>query len=173
MNLDATAFLQLAAAKGLTWTERAAKPIADLVPVEPVAVPLLTSTYAGGVWVVGVETRSETNKRSWKDRSKRTIAARRAVAWLFGRTLSHVAPFAEHYHAGGTLRIVFTRLAPHKLDRGNVSPALKAVEDAVAMFLGADDGDARWGAEYQQEHNPQMGVRITMATVVAPVAPLA
>lgn len=172
--------LELARAKGLTWTETTAKGLglisgeaSEIRPSEPVAVPLLTSTYANGVWVVGVETRSETNKRSWRDRNKRTIAARRAVSWLFGRTLAHVAPFADHYHAGQPLRIVFTRLAPHRLDRGNVSPALKAVEDAVALYLGADDGDDRWRAEYGQDSNPKMGVRIMMEAVVAPVAPTA
>lgn len=180
MKLDATAFLEHARAKGLTWTERAAKPLglisgeaSEIRPSEPVAVPLLTSTYASGVWVVGVETRSETNKRSWKDRNRRTIAARKAVSWLFGRTLAHVAPFAAHYHAGKPLRVVFTRLAPHRLDRGNVSPALKAVEDAVALYLGADDGDDRWQAEYGQEHNPKIGVRVMMEAVVLPVAPSA
>lgn len=169
MKLDADAFLEQARAKGLTWTERTAKPIVELVPAEAepvsVSVPLLASTYANGVWVVGVETRSESNKRTWQDRSRRAIAARRAVSALFGRTLPDLAPFAAHYHAGGSLRIVFTRLAPNKLDRGNVSVALKAVEDALALMLGADDGDKRWLAEYQQEHNPKMGVRIELVCI--------
>lgn len=168
VKLDATAFLELARAKGLTWTERAAKPIAPIVPTEaePVAVPLLTSTYANGVWVVGVETRSETNKRSWKDRNKRTIAARRSVSWLFGRTLAHVAPFAAHYHGGGVLRVTFTRLASRTLDRGNLSASMKAIEDAVCLMLGADDGDARWVASYEQERNERMGVRVVMEVIL-------
>lgn len=130
---------------------------------EPAKPTLLPSAFVPpNVWLVGVETRSESNKRTWQDRSRRTIAARRAVSVLFGKTLAAMAPFAEHYHAGGSLRIVFTRLAPNKLDRGNVSVALKAVEDALALMLGADDGDKRWLAEYQQEHNPKMGVRIEL-----------
>lgn len=161
MKIDPIAFLDLARAKGLTWTETAAKLSPDPEPaVNTKAVQLVESVYLDTVWVVGVETRSEANKRSWKDRSKRTIAARRAVSALFGRTLSHLAPFAAHYHGGQPLGITFSRLAPHRLDRGNVSVALKAVEDAVAMMLGADDGDPRWVAIYEQEHNPRMGVRI-------------
>ena len=160
--------------KGLTFTVRgvggviveANTPTAkESAPAndEPAKPTLLPSAFVPpNVWLVGVETRSESNKRTWQDRSRRTIAARRAVSALFGKTLSALAPFAEHYHAGGSLRIVFTRLAPTKLDRGNVSVALKAVEDALALMLGADDGDARWLASYEQEKSDRYGVRIEM-----------
>jgi hypothetical protein len=164
MNLDAATFLAHAAAKGLTWTETAAKPPVAEQPTEDV-VRLLPSQLVApwvNVWEVGVETRSESNQRDWRARNRRTIAARKAVANLFARHLRQLVPYAEHYHANGALGLTFTRLAPRLLDRGNVSPALKAVEDAVALIIGADDGDVRWQASYLQEASPLYGVRIKL-----------
>lgn len=162
---EAEAFIADARAKGLTITEtrtNAAKLGGD-IPAATKDEPtcgLLPSLFTGSSWIIGVETRSETNERSWKLKSNRTKVARAAVCLLFGRTLANVARFAEHYHSGHQLGVRLTRLAPRKLDAGNVAAALKAVEDAAALVLGADDGDPRWVAAYQQEHNPKMGVRI-------------
>lgn len=172
---DIDAILDNARKNGLTFTVRGVggvlldentptvQPAAPVESNEPKKPDLLASVFVPpNVWLVGVETRSESNKRVWQERSNRTKAARNAVMLALARTMRHVVPFAEHYQAGGALKIVFTRLAPHKLDPGNVSGSLKAVEDAVAQYLGANDGDARWQAEYQQERSERMGVRITM-----------
>ena len=117
-----------------------------------------------GTWTLGVETRAEVNGRDWRSRSSRTQAARRAVSAAFGRAMVWVAAFADHYHRGGRLRVVLTRLGGKRLDPSNLPTALKAVEDAVALMLGADDGDARWVAEWHQEPGgAAVGVRVELA----------
>lgn len=118
-------------------------------------------------WLIAVETRSEANGREWRSRSSRTQAARRAVSRAFGPSLRAAAPLAEHYHGGGALRVLFTRIGVRKLDAANLGPALKATEDAVAMLLGADDGDERWRSEFAQEpdRDGRCGVRVEMWAV--------
>lgn len=145
---DVEALIQQARERGLTVTERHCGPVSGL-PIaaaedsEPAKIELLPSGHLPpNVWVVGVETRSESNQRFWKARSGRTQKARRAVSRLFGRTLRDLVPFAEWFHAGKNLRIRFTRLAPHKLDVGNLSSAMKATEDGLATAIGGDDGAA-------------------------------
>lgn len=164
---EAEAFLEQARKKGLIVTERHTHlpAFGETSPVEEQEgkAKLLPSAYLPpATWLVGVETRSESNQRKWKDKSNRTKAARAAVSKCFGKTLAALAVFAEHYHAGGAVRVEFTRLAPRRLDRGNVSVALKAVEDALALLMGADDGDARWLASYEQEMSERYGVRIKL-----------
>jgi hypothetical protein len=128
------------------------------------AVLVAESFRDPGTWTVAVATASETNERSKWSRNSRTIAARRAVSRLMGATLAKLAPFAEHYHRGGTLSVLLVRLGGHRLDRSNLPAALKAVEDAVALMLGADDGDPRWDADWQQEPGPgPVGVRVALS----------
>ncbi len=163
---NADAFLDEARKKGLIITETRTNFAAlEGKPAEEPEgkVALLPSVHVPpSVWIVGVETRSEANGRQWKDRSNRTKAAREAVSKLFGKSLATLALFAEHYHNGGSVLITFTRLAPKRLDRGNVSVALKGVEDALALMLGADDGDPRWLPSYEQETSERYGVRIKL-----------
>lgn len=162
---DIEKLIDQARQKGLKVSERGCNlsPLNPPAAVEDDTPTLLPSCHVPpNVWIVGVLTRSESNERKWQDKSNRTKAARAAVSKCFGKSLPSLAQFAEHYHAGGSLRIVFTRLAPKRLDRGNVSTALKAVEDALALMLGADDGDARWLATYAQETSERYGVRIEL-----------
>lgn len=54
-----------------------------------------------------------------------------------------------------------TRLSPRKLDTGNLWSALKATQDAVAAFLGVNDGPnspVQW--EVNQEVSKVYGVRV-------------
>lgn len=117
---------------------------------------------AGGVeFRVGVRTASEANQRGWQGKSRRTHAARLAVSRLLGPFLRAVADVAEHYHAGGTLDVVLTRVGGKRLDPTvNLPSALKATEDAVALMLGADDGDPRWRCRCEQETGGLVGVRV-------------
>ena len=128
--------------------------------VEPSFIP-------PGCWVLPITTASEANGREWRKRSNRTQAARKVVSTQLGRALVYLAAFAMHYHAGGTLKVTLTRLGGHRLDRSNLPVALKSTEDALALMLGADDGDPRWQAEWKQEAGGPAGVRVELAAVVA------
>lgn len=137
------------------------KPTPAAAKVDPPA--LVAARYtAPGTWVVPLATAVEVNDRNWRARSARTHAARRAVSRVLGPHLRALAPLAEHYHRGGALRVTLTRLGGRKCDRSNLPTALKAVEDALAMTLGADDGDARWRASFEQEPGGLVGVQITL-----------
>lgn len=167
------AALEQARARGLIVSERSSSPTINApqeVPDEDGGeVPLMASVHVPpGMWLVGVATRSETNQRDWRKRSGRTQQVRRAVSRLFGASLRSLVPFAEHLHGGGVLRIVFTRLAPRSLDRGNISATLKAVEDALALMLGTDDGSPQWLASYEQETSARYGVKIVLEVIHKP-----
>jgi hypothetical protein len=82
-----------------------------------------------------------------------------------GRHLSLMAPFADAYHGGKALRIVFTRLGGRRMDRSNLPTAIKATEDALAFMMGACDGDPRWRNEFAQEPGGAFGVRIELEVV--------
>ena len=113
--------------------------------------------------VCAVETFSEINGRDWRERSKRTKAARIAVRSAIAHRLDLLHTYSRHYTAGGTLKVTFTRLGGKKLDRmANLGTALKGVEDAFAYLLFASDGDARWRATAEQEPGGEVGVRITV-----------
>lgn len=86
--------------------------------------------------------------------------AGRAVSRLLGRHLRLLAPAAEHYHRGGTLTLVLTRLGGRKLDAtANLPASLKYIEDGVCLMLGADDGDQRWRCRCVQLPGGRRGVR--------------
>jgi len=110
--------------------------------------------------VIPLVTSSEINGRDWEARSRRSNAAWKAVSQALGPHLRDLAPIAESYHSGETITIRLTRIGGRKLDRSNLPTALKATEDAVAFLIGADDGDPRWQAEWDQEPGGPMGVRI-------------
>ena len=74
-----------------------------------------------------------------------------------GLAIYVAALFAAHYHNGGALAITFTRLGGRRLDKSNLSVALKASEDAVCLMLGADDGDPRWQPTWEQEPGGAVG----------------
>lgn len=146
---------------------QAAEPEPDPVPKEPRGkTPRGASAFVvPALWFFAVDTRSEVNGREWRGRSARTQEARKAVSELMGRTLGWVAPYAAHYHAGGALRVKFTRLGRQRLDRSNLPTATKAVEDAVCLVLGTNDGDPRWRAEWEQDTSSVAGVRVELFVI--------
>jgi hypothetical protein len=110
---------------------------------------------------IPVRTASEVNGRDWRARSRRSNASWRAVSKVCGPLLWLLHPYATAYHEGKALKIVFTRLGGHKMDRSNLPSACKGVEDALAFIAGADDGDAKWSARFEQEPDAErVGVRI-------------
>jgi len=83
------------------------------------------------------------------------------------RARTHVALLTSGAKKPGPLFVVrLTRISPGTLDDDNLRPTLKAVRDAVAAWLGLDDGGqlAKW--EYAQEKG-EAGVRIEVAPVAS------
>lgn len=111
---------------------------------------------------------AEVNQRDWKGRSRRNSKAWRTVSAVLGRELAVLSVFADHYHAGLPLEIHFTRLGGRTVDRTNLPTCLKAVEDAFAYMLGADDGEKGWVSYYHQSPNPKYGCRIHVTRLGAP-----
>lgn len=104
------------------------------------------------------------NSRQWQDRSRVAQAHRRAVSRALGPHLRLLAPFAEHYHANRPLAVLLTRLGGGALDRtANLPAALKYVEDALALLLGADDGAAHWLCRCEQLPRGATGARIQLS----------
>ena len=62
------------------------------------------------------------------------------------------------------LRATFTRLGGRKLDTSNLPSSMKAVEDAVCMYLGIDDGSPLWLPTFAQEPGGQVGVKFCLVT---------
>lgn len=120
-------------------------------------------TIGTAVWVIrGIEVPSLANSRDWRTRNRVAQAHRRAVSFSLGGSLFDLAPLASRYHFGGKVLVKLTRLGGRALDRtANLPASLKYIEDAVALMMGADDGDSsRWLCECAQEPGGATGVRI-------------
>lgn len=117
-----------------------------------------------------VETKSETNMRDWRARSRRS-----GQAWQVTRSTVNIrmlAAFEEHYRAGGVIQAVFTRLGGKRLDSmSNLGASMKGVEDAVAFLVGANDGSDQWQVTAAQEvysvelGHTQIGVRVELRCI--------
>jgi hypothetical protein len=107
-----------------------------------------------GVDIPGLRIVSESNAHEhWRKRQKRAKEQRGTVA-LVMRAKATKPP------TPCTIRLV--RIAPRKLDQGNIAGALKHVQDGCADWLGIDDRrDDLVKYEYLQEQVPKTyGVRI-------------
>ena len=144
-------WLEVLKSKGLIDEPEQPEPDSPFVPV--LFIPPGTITLP-------IETASESNGRDWKARSNRNKEARRIVSREIGSRWEFFHRFPVAYHRGERIRIVFTRLGGRRLDRANVGPALKGLEDAVALMFGANDGDCRWDASFEQQPGGLKGVRI-------------
>jgi hypothetical protein len=95
----------------------------------------------------------------------RAAKHRRAVARAFAPTLKDVARFADAVAAGRLVRCRIVRLARGEMDTDNLAACCKWVRDAVALFLGTDDGrrsPVAW--DCGQERSELAGVRIEIST---------
>lgn len=69
---------------------------------------------------------------------------------------------AVHYSLHGKPKpsipcvVLLTRISPNKCDDDNLSGAMKSIRDAIATWLGVDDGDDRVKYRYAQERGPRM-----------------
>jgi hypothetical protein len=89
-----------------------------------------------------IRTVSEANLReAWYVRMRRKQAQQRVVAL-------HLGPLGR---PEPPLVITLTRVATRQLDTDNLAGAHKHVRDAVALWLGLDDGDPRLTWRYAQE----------------------
>lgn len=131
---------------------RPAEMVTPGIAVEPERVVIL----------VAMETVNETNARQWQARSRRSGMAWDRVRKAVGPHLGALEPYCRHWENGGALRVRFVRLGGRALDRSNIPPATKGVEDAIAYLLGASDGDPRWHPEWDCVPGGVVGVEITL-----------
>ncbi len=107
--------------------------------------------------VVPVRTVSEANRHEhWRYRQKRAQLHNFAVwSHLNMRRIALGKQVAMPVH------VHITRIAPRKLDTDNLAGSQKFVRDAVAKFLGVDDGnEAMVTWSYGQEQAKKYQVRI-------------
>lgn len=120
------------------------------------AMPNVSSVL---VKVPGLKIKSESNKsrhEPWQVTKRRVDSQHKAVAaWLIG----HTPP-------AGLLTVVFTRLYTGRakpMDAGgNLGTAFKAVQDAMAKWLGRDDGDGTVDWQYRQQRADENAVVIAI-----------
>lgn len=89
---------------------------------------------------------SEANLREhWSKKANRARAQRMATHYTL-KTRSVTTPDTSQ-----PLVVTLTRIAPRALDTDNLARGFKAVRDAVAAWLGIDDGSDRIEWRYGQE----------------------
>lgn len=121
---------------------------------------------------VPVEIRSEANLRQhWRVKYARTKAQKDVVAWCFQSVRKPIKPTS--------IVVTITRVGGRRLDTDNLAGGCKAVRDAVARWIGIDDGDSRYTFVYAQRNGKTKCAEIHIAwesaeCAVTPVsAPLA
>lgn len=108
------------------------------------------------VVTIPIRTVSESNAHEhWRRRQKRAKAQRGLVAMMCRATLTKPAI---------PCRIRLTRVAPRKLDQGNIAGALKHVQDGVADWIGIDD---RRDDLVRYEHDQKRGQASEYAVIVS------
>lgn len=114
--------------------------------------------------VVEVATVSEANSRDHHHtRAARVRRQREAVT----SRLEGLHPEDRYHLAARRVRCTLTRLGARALDDDNLTGALKGVRDAVAAWLGCDDGPSgpvtwAYGQEAHRRWALRPGVRITL-----------
>ncbi len=107
-----------------------------------------------------VELVSEANKGGKrKDKIARKTRVKECVTATLWRTGRMYGPELLRKHA--PLRVVITRMAPRSLDDDNAARAAKSVRDAVAAWLGVDDGNRKlvvWEVEQEKQKLPMVKI---------------
>lgn len=117
-------------------------------------VPLVAPALALEI-VVPYRVVSEANQwDGWQARCRRNRAA--GDAWRAALAVHHA--FAVRLRP--PLAVTLTRLGGRRLDDDNLAGAFKALRDAIADWLGLDDGDPRLAWRYGQEPGGPAGVRV-------------
>ena len=106
-------------------------------------------------FVIPLQLVSVANKREhWAVKARRVKAERTTVGWHLRQ---------EHGRPELPVSVTLTRLGPRPFDPDNNVASLKAVQDAVADWLGCDDGDERVRWEYRQKRHPEYAVVIEVS----------
>jgi hypothetical protein len=96
-------------------------------------------------------------REHWTTKHKRARAQHAAIDLHLdiGRKLFRSPPFWDD-----GIAITMTRIGPRRFDPGNNEASLKHVQDAIASWLGIDDGSRLLTWKYEQETERGYGVRI-------------
>jgi hypothetical protein len=108
---------------------------------------------------IPIRTVSEANQREhWSKRHRRNKAQQYATRHALLTTSCLVIP--DHpWH------ITLTRIAPRRLDSDNLAGSFKHVQDAVAKWLGVDDGSDRVRWTYEQRRGKPNQYAVEVAVV--------
>lgn len=104
---------------------------------------------------------SEANQREhWTKTARRAKDQRATVTNALGPAM---------WHCDKRYRIAFTRLWPggRPLDDDNLRGAFKHVRDAVALWIGVDDGSKTLSWDYSQERAEGNGIRIRIEVMTS------
>ena len=105
---------------------------------------------------VPIRTVSESNMcEHWAAKHRRKKQQQRVVALVLRGAASRPDDVS---------RVRLTRLAPRRLDTDNGVSALKHVQDAVARWLGVDDGNCAITWEYAQDKSKHYAVLVELWT---------
>lgn len=107
---------------------------------------------------LSLQTVSEANQREHWARKARRVKMQRAATTMALRQYGHVL---DELRQAGSIRVLLVRRSPRRLDDDNLRGALKAVRDAVAAWIGIDDGSCRWEWCYDQRKG-KLGVEISI-----------
>lgn len=151
--------------RAATTTERAAKSGLIALPAAGRRYDAATGALVGACAVVpGLRLRStnRTNREHWTARKRRVDREHAAVLACLRTQCGVRCPLAPPW------RVTVTRVGPRRMDRDNNVASMKAAIDAVAAWLGCDDGDeARVAWAYAQARGGY-AVRVELAPRGAP-----
>ena len=96
-------------------------------------------------------------RQHWAEKAEATKAKRDAVRLALTQCYESFEWVPYRLTDKGPLVVLLTRIAPRPLDSDNLARALKAPRDAVAEWLGVDDGDERvtWLVDQERRSKTQ------------------
>jgi hypothetical protein len=95
----------------------------------------------------------------WAAKARLVKSQRHAVGWLLGNKPRPPFPVV----------VTITRVGPRLYDRDNNVACQKSVIDAIAVWLGVDDRDARVSWIYEQRKGKPACVEIRIVSTIAPL----
>lgn len=98
-------------------------------------------------------------RESWQVKAKRVKRERAATTNALRKALR-----VPRWRCSGVVRlpalVTLTRIGPKEPDDDAIAPALKAVRDAIASYLGVDDGCDYLCFRYMPHEQGEFGVRV-------------